>query len=104
MFAHYGTMRNGPLYAVQRAYIFALMVLLAPRVFAGQPSSPDSASIAPGVRQIIGVQVALDRARFSPGEIDGRAGAKTRQAIIEFQRAAGLRADGALSEETIAAL
>ncbi len=97
-------MRNGPFGAVQRAYIFALTVLLSPGVLAAQQSSTDTPAVTPDMRQMIAVQVALDRAGFSPGEIDGRAGARTRQALAAFQRSADLGADGALSEETIAAL
>jgi peptidoglycan hydrolase-like protein with peptidoglycan-binding domain len=39
-----------------------------------------------GAHQMIAVQVALDRAGFSPGEIDGRGGPKTRLALSEFQK------------------
>jgi lipoprotein-anchoring transpeptidase ErfK/SrfK len=50
------------------------------------------------------VQVALDRAGFSPGEIDGQAGAKTRLALTEYQKASNLRPSGLADEETVAAL
>jgi len=59
---------------------------------------------APDAQQMIGVQVALDRAGFSPGEIDGRGGPKTRLALSQFQKSAGLSATGVVNEETIAAL
>ena len=54
--------------------------------------------------QMIAVQVGLDRAGFSPGEIDGRGGPKTRLALSEFQKSAGLEPTGAVSEETLASL
>jgi len=45
-------------------------------------------------------QVLLDRARFSPGEIEGRSGENAQKAIIAFERAQGLRPDGKLDPET----
>jgi lipoprotein-anchoring transpeptidase ErfK/SrfK len=53
---------------------------------------------------MIAVQVALDRAGFSPGEIDGRSGPKTRLALSEFQKASKIEPTGALTEETLAGL
>jgi len=53
---------------------------------------------------MIAVQVALDRAGFSPGEIDGQGGAKTRLAIAAFQTANNLQSSGAPDEPTLAAL
>jgi len=49
-------------------------------------------------------QVLLDRARFSPGEIDGRDGVNVRQAIRMFEMAQGLAPDGKLGPEMWARL
>ncbi|MEO5742037.1 MAG: L,D-transpeptidase [Vicinamibacterales bacterium] len=56
------------------------------------------------IRQMLAVQVALDRAGFSPGEIDGRGGPKTRLALSAFQTATSLQTTGVLNEETLGAL
>jgi lipoprotein-anchoring transpeptidase ErfK/SrfK len=53
---------------------------------------------------MLAVQIALDRAGFSPGEIDGKGGPKTRLALSEFQKSATLQPSGRVSEETLAAL
>ncbi len=80
--------------------MFILALALVPGIAMAQ-KRPAS---APDTQQMIGVQVALDRAGFSPGEIDGRGGPKTKLALSEFQKSAGLPAAGAVDEETIAAL
>ncbi len=49
---------------------------------------------------MIKLQVLLDRARFSPGVIDGRWGMNTERALRAFRERHGLGASGELDEET----
>ena len=55
---------------------------------------------APVVSDVLAAQVMLDRAGFSPGEIDGRSGSNTKRAVSALQRAEGLPDTGILDTAT----
>lgn len=51
-----------------------------------------------------GIQTALKNAGYYTGNIDGVVGAKTKQAIMDFQAAKGLKVDGVVGPQTSKAL
>ena len=53
---------------------------------------------------VAALQFLLQRRGYSPGSLDGGFGAGTRSAVLSFQRAAGLTADGVVGSATLNAL
>ena len=80
--------------------MIALVLMLIP----GMASAQKRPRHLRMLQQMLAVQVALDRAGFSPGEIDGRGGPKTRLALSQFQKSASLQPTGVVNEETLGAL
>ncbi|CAL1691591.1 hypothetical protein MMB232_01735 [Brevundimonas subvibrioides] len=69
----------------------------------GDEGAP-AANATPPRPDIIRAQILLDRARFSPGAIDGLGGQNTEQAVAAFEQANNLRVDGQLDEQVFARL
>ena len=62
------------------------------------------AHVEPRMKRFLALQVALDRAGFSPGEIDAHGSANTERALRAFQQAHGLHVTGELDRKTIRTL
>jgi len=70
---------------------------------AGAPA-PDASAQAAEFERLLRAQVLLDRAHYSPGEIDGAFGSNMRQALTGYQKAHGLSPSGKLDQATWDAL
>jgi lipoprotein-anchoring transpeptidase ErfK/SrfK len=84
---------------------FTIAIALGAALAVAHPPAPDAGrASAPPPADALALQVALDRAGFSPGEIDGRSGLNTRRALQAFRSARGLPAGGELDDAVRTAL
>ncbi|MFF7941597.1 peptidoglycan-binding protein [Nocardia gamkensis] len=71
------------------------------RLYAGNSdTSTDLVGLNAAGEKVVEVQCLLKHHGTDPGEIDGRYGKRTEQAVIQFQRTAGIPDDGVVGRDT----
>ncbi|WP_314101624.1 L,D-transpeptidase family protein [uncultured Stenotrophomonas sp.] len=98
-----------PLRLPATASLLALALAAATPALAQAPASlpapiAEDGTVATGPRSDLHAQVLLDRAHFSPGQIDGLPGSNQKRAVSGFQAARGLKVTGELDDATWQAL
>ncbi len=98
-----------PLRLPATASLLALALAAATPALAQAPASlpapiAEDGIVATGPRSDLHAQVLLDRAHFSPGQIDGLPGSNQKRAVSGFQAARGLKVTGELDDATWQAL
>jgi lipoprotein-anchoring transpeptidase ErfK/SrfK len=86
--SHYPTLLRPP----ARAFAALALIVLASVNRPPVRAEGDAPTLPAAAQQALALQVALDRAGFSPGEIDGRMGTFTSRALDAFRQAKGIHA------------
>jgi lipoprotein-anchoring transpeptidase ErfK/SrfK len=89
---------------LQKAVCLALAAMISAPAWAQDTSAPAVLGTGDEGDAVLAAQVQLDRAHFSPGEIDGEFGSNVARAVTAFQRAHGLDASGRIDAATQAKL
>src|SRR5688500_9610058 len=103
--AAFGVERVWPLHFAVPMRLFASAAVLACLALSGGMLAQEApVSAVPVVSEVLAAQIMLDRAGFSPGEIDGRRGRNFSRALTAFQQTYSLQPSGRIDEATWTAL